>query len=370
MNDKAGLTYTTYLQLDSILNAQQLKSASIGQPAHDEMLFIIIHQVYELWFKQIIHDLESLQQMFEDNYVDERNIGVIVHRMHRIIEIQDLLLKQVSILETMTPLDFLDFRHVLGASSGFQSFQFRKLETMLGLKEADRVSYGKRFDEDFTPEQLKDLHEVAARPSLHDLISSWLERIPFINLNGFNFLSAYGDAVKQMLNREQEIIENYPDVSEAERNNRLRMLKDSESHFEHFLDKKKYNELLLKKERRLSHEATLAALFINLYRDEPILQLPFELLQSLVTLDNNIASWRHRHSLMVLRMLGKKMGTGGSSGFDYLRETVDRHRVFTDLFHLSILLIPRSMLPALPDSLKQDLGFYYSAGRSETCTSH
>jgi len=110
-------------------------------------------------------------------------------------------------------------------------------------------------------------------------------------------------------------------------------------------------------ERRLAYPAFLAALMIMLYRDEPILQSPFRLLTALVDIDEGLALWRYRHALMVHRMIGAKIGTGGSSGQDYLRRTIEAHRVFLDFFNLSTYLIPRSLLPRLPAELERALGF-------------
>ena len=126
------LSYGDYLELDKILDSQSLKSEKNGNMVHDEMLFIIIHQTYELWFKQILHELDSIIEMFKGNYVEEENTGIVVSRLGRIIEIQKLLIDQVSILETMTPMDFLEFRDLLSPASGFQSIQFRKIENKLG----------------------------------------------------------------------------------------------------------------------------------------------------------------------------------------------------------------------------------------------
>ena len=112
---------------------------------------------------------------------------------------------------------------------------------------------------------------------------------------------------------------------------------------------------------RLSYRATLAALMINLYRDEPILHQPFRLLTSLVEMDEMLTTWRYRHAQMVLRMLGKKIGTGGSSGYDYLQATANRHHIFSDFHNISTLLIPRSELPEIPEEVKEKLGFYYSS---------
>ena len=120
--------YSDYLQLDKILNAQDPESVKKNADAHDEMLFIIIHQAYELWFKQIIHELKSISTMFEDDLMDEREISTAVARLERIIEIQKLLIEQINVMETMTAMDFLDFRNYLFPASGFQSLQFRIIE--------------------------------------------------------------------------------------------------------------------------------------------------------------------------------------------------------------------------------------------------
>ena len=109
-------------------------SKELGDESHDEMLFIIIHQAYELWFKQIIHELKSVKDTIKDEKIDEKEIIKVVKRTDRIKEIFNLLVKQIDVLETMTSIDFLDFRDYLSPASGFQSHQFRKIEVMLGLK--------------------------------------------------------------------------------------------------------------------------------------------------------------------------------------------------------------------------------------------
>jgi tryptophan 2,3-dioxygenase len=110
---------------------------------------------------------------------------------------------------------------------------------------------------------------------------------------------------------------------------------------------------------RISHSALMAALLINLYRDQPILHLPYALLNDLLQIDEHVGTWRYRHSMMVLKMLGRKMGTGGSSGHEYLQKTVSQHSIFSDLYLLKTLLIPRSHLPQLPEGLKKSLGFSF-----------
>ena len=354
--------YHSYLQLDKVLDAQHPRSGDLdATPAHEEMLFIIVHQAYELWFKQIIHEMQSVFEMFEQNHVDERNIGTAVARLNRVGEIMKLLIQQIQVLETMTPLDFLDFRNYLFPASGFQSFQFRKLEVMLGLPEKGRLTYNNMSYASVFPEkQQEELNSIASGRALFDLVEDWLERTPFLQFGEFRFLEHYQMAVKNMLEREADAIRQSEYLTVEEREMRLKMLGGTDTYFQSVLDPQKHEAMREEGNLRLSYDATIAALLINLYRDEPILHLPFKLLMCLIDIDEHLTTWRYRHSQMVLRMLGRKIGTGGSSGYDYLHATAVKHHIFTDLHNISTLLIPRSELPALPQELKRELGFYFS----------
>ncbi|MCX7877572.1 MAG: tryptophan 2,3-dioxygenase [Ignavibacteria bacterium] len=356
--------YADYLQLDSILNAQKLKSSEYGSPAHDEFLFIIVHQVYELWFRQIIHEIDSINEIFSKDNIDEKNIGTAVSRLERITEIQKLLIEQLRVLETMTPLDFLDFRDYLIPASGFQSFQFRLIENKLGLSDEKRIQYNNvdylnTLDERHREVIMKTVNE----PSLFELVEKWLERTPFIRRVDYDFWQSYRESVEEMLRKDREIIVTNPSLTEEKRKLQLRQHEITSENFHTLLDEGKYNELCKEGKRRFSHKAMLAAVFINLYRDEPILHQPFRFLNLLAEVDELFTEWRYRHALMVQRMIGSKIGTGGSSGHQYLMSTIDKHRIFTDLFNLSTYLIPRSQLPALPEGLIRELGFEFSSHR-------
>jgi len=351
------LDYSSYLHIDEILEHQQPLSDKYGKPAHIEMMYIIVHQAYELWFKCILHELDSVIEMFQGDFVNEKNIGIAVRRLDRVIKIQHVLLNQIDVLETMTPLEFLDFRNLLGTASGFQSFQYRLLENRMGLKRDARMKYmGKDYLEEFSKEKQDTLKQSEDELSLLDAVGHWLERTPFLKFGEFSFVEQFQLSVSKMLKR---------DKAQMEDAARKAALDDTEKGFKKFLNRESHEELLRKGRRRLSYDATISALFISLYRDEPILQLPFKLLESLMEIDENFTAWRSRHAMMVHRMLGRKMGTGESSGFDYLKRTVEQYRVFTDLFNLSTYLIPRSELPEIPEDLKRDLGFYYSAQSDE-----
>ena len=355
--------YGEYLKLDALLGAQAPRSAELGRAAHDEMLFIVVHQVYELWFKQILHELDSLLALFRTESVDERVIGVAVLRLQRVAEIEKILIDQLHVLETMTPLDFLDFRDMLVPASGFQSVQFRLVENKLGLRGTERAAMektpagGKR-----SSAEADAVRASETGPSLFALVEKWLERTPFLELPGYAFWESYGEAVRAMLEDDRRTIQGNPTLTETEKEAQLGQLAQTEAAFEAVLDEKAHSRLVAEGRRRLSHRATRAALFIHLYRDQPILHLPFRFLTLLVDVDELLANWRYRHALMVHRMIGTKIGTGGSSGHRYLLATVERNKVFGDLYDLSTFLISRSALPALPPDLERRLGFYFPRG--------
>jgi tryptophan 2,3-dioxygenase len=128
---RQAVTYASYLGLEQLLAAQKPRSTGPdGQPEHDELLFIVIHQVYELWFKQLIHELTEIQRTLETGDTD-----TTLHLLNRVLKILKTLVSQIDVLETMTPLQFLSFRDRLESASGFQSAQFREVEAILGRRE-------------------------------------------------------------------------------------------------------------------------------------------------------------------------------------------------------------------------------------------
>lgn len=353
------MNYHDYLQIDQLLKCQKLQSEAEGRPAHDEMLFIVVHQVYELWFKQILTEVNSVLKIFSQDHIDEKLMDMVVARLQRVVEIQKLLVDQVRIIETMTPLDFLEFRDLLIPASGFQSLQFRTLEIRLGLKRDQRLRYNQaEYDQSLPPEQRPTVANFENEPSLFDRVEKWLERTPFLNIKGFDFWTAYKNAVESSLQQDLLIIQKNPTLSPVDRARNEELLKNSLQSFSALFDENEYLAAQKRGEWRLSYKAIHAALLIQLYRDQPILQLPFRLLTALQDMDEWFTTWRYRHALMAKRMLGSKVGTGGSSGYHYLRDSTDKHKVFQDLFQLTTFFVPRSKLPKLPAAVERELGFH------------
>ena len=309
--------YGDYLQLNKILDAQKPLT-----PTHDEPLFIIVHQAFELWFKQITLELGRVLQLFERVPLPERQIPAIVFGLERIQKILLLFPPQFDVLETMPPMNFVEFRNLLHPASGFQSIQFRKVEIMLGLKTNKRAAVdGQLFIGHLSPDEQEELKKLEKKPTLLEHLNQWLARMPFARFKNFDFWHEYARALETQ-----------------ERQNFDNLLAD-------------------KTHGRLSQQAALNALFIMLFRDEPVLTWPYKILASLIDIDEHLTTWRYRHALMAQRMLGGKAGTGGSSGHNYLKMTAEKNRIFVELFSLSSYLIPQNILPPLPSQLKKEMGF-------------
>jgi tryptophan 2,3-dioxygenase len=256
----AAVTYGNYLKIDELLSLQQPRSSG---PEHDELLFIVIHQVYELWFKELLHELDRVSQLLTADDTHRAQ-----HTLKRILTILKVLVAQLDILETMTPLEFFSFRERLAAASGFQSDQFRQLEFMLGAKSAQAIA---RFPE--SSRARRALQRRYQEPTLWDAFLRYLAR------EGYPVPASH-------LNR---------DVT-----------------------------------ARVEPSAEMQALLVNIYRNDTKIA---ELCERLVDLDEGVQEWRYRHVKMVERTIGTKPGTGGSSGADYLRNTVGRN-LFPDLWEI------------------------------------
>src|SRR5678815_5417213 len=186
-NDETNsLYYSDYIELDTILNSQHPRSFERMEDGNDEMLFIIIHQAYELWFKQIIFELDLVRNIFIQDRINENtpDMSNVVYKLKRIVKILELLNHQVSVLETMTALDFLEFRNYLLPASGFQSKQFRLIEAKLGLKMEERYKkeyYKSTRRGSISESDMQEVNRVEGESTLKQLIIKWLERMPFFD---------------------------------------------------------------------------------------------------------------------------------------------------------------------------------------------
>jgi tryptophan 2,3-dioxygenase len=261
----------------------------------------------------------------------------VVHRMQRVTTILRVIVQQIDILETMTPMDFLDFRDMLRPASGFQSWQFKIIEARLGLK------YQQRHGQEYYISQLNQkeidiIKEAENGASIIELINKWLERMPFAEDPGF-----WPDGETYWTGYEKIYTES---LADAEKNN-----------LEFF--KKLFFANEENAERSLSPKACRSALFIMLYRGYPMMEMPFQLLNSLLEIDNQLGNWRYRHINMVRRTIGTRIGTGGSTGAGYLQGAMEKHYIFKEISQLTSFLVDRRKLPALPEKVADKMGYHF-----------
>jgi tryptophan 2,3-dioxygenase len=257
----ASMTYGDYLGLDALLSAQHPISSH-----HDELLFVVIHQTKELWLKQIIHELHLARTLIRADSL------VPVHKsLSRVSRIQTVMTLSWDVLATMTPADYSSFRDVLGASSGFQSAQFRQFEYLLGLKDGGHLRFQ---DESSAP--YGALMEALHQPSLWDEANAALARAGF---------ALPEDALQRDWSQPYQPME------------------------------------------------AVESAWAEVYRDTARWWPLYQLAEKLVDVDDSLATWRHKHVVTVERIIGLKRGTGGTAGVAYLQSTLAK-RAFPELWSL------------------------------------
>jgi tryptophan 2,3-dioxygenase len=243
----------------------------------------------------------------------------------------------------MTALDFLEFRNYLVPASGFQSKQFRLIEAKLGLKMEERYKreyYKSTRRGSLSESDMQEVTRVEGESTLKELIIKWLERAPFFDEEYWvDYVSSNGAEENKFWSDYRKI---YQDGLSDTESGRL-------AEFDKFFFEKGRGNL--------STKAMQAALFITLYRDLPVIQMPFELLNTLSEIDELLSNWRYRHFSMVRRMIGIRAGTGGTSGAGYLEGTLSQHYAFREITEVATFLIERSKLPVLPNVLKEKVSF-------------
>lgn len=260
-NFREKMTYGEYLQLNSILSSQRRLSGH-----HDEMLFIVIHQVSELWMKLILHELTAAKQDISDG-----NLQVSFKKLARVSQIQSQIIRAWDVLSTLTPAEYLEFRDKLGNSSGFQSFQYRLIEFALGNK---TNSILKIYEKD--PMLSKELQDAYHEPSLYDI--------------SIKVLQQEGFAISEnVLNR---------DITQV-----------------------------------YQHDQSVQDAWTIVYKNTDKYWDLYQLAEKLVDIEDSIQQWRFRHMKTVERIIGFKIGTGGSSGVNYLKHVLDQ-KFFPELWYL------------------------------------
>ncbi len=266
-----SMDYQHYLKIPELLALQEPRSKP---PHHDEMLFIVIHQAYELWFKLLIHEIENTIR-----YLGKGNLARARHFSARIVDVFKLLIRQIHLLETMQPVEFLHFRDHLKPASGFQSVQFREIEFLLGMKNG---AYLKFFD---------------AAPASKTILTKRIESPDL----GDAFLAAMMGRGIKFTKDDLALARDNPDAI-----------------------------------------GRIAKALVPIYEKPEADFTLYQLCEKLLEIDETFHLWRHHHVSVVERIIGSKIGTGGSSGVPYLKTTVTK-RAFPYLWEIRTLLeLPRT----------------------------
>lgn len=321
--------------MDEILNLQSGIALSEQELSNDEVMFIAIHQIDELWMKLVIRELVYCRDIMMAPKIAEVNLQLLVRSLHRAGEVLGQLSQHFSLMETMTTRDYLGFRDKLSPASGFQSGQLREIEILLGLDDAIRLTthdYKKALREpDGKPTQ--SLLKIEARqqePNLKQVFEKWLYRTP---------IKGSTPEMPDDAKRVQDFVQAYlTQMGHEPMTNVVSARAFLEAHDVSEGDRHKVSRV------------RAAILFIESYRELPLLTWPRELLEAILQLEQRMVIFRQRHARMVERIIGRRIGTGASAGVDYLDQTALKYRIYHDLWAVRTILIRKEALPPIENT--------------------
>lgn len=352
------VTYWEYIKVEPLLALQSGMESDESQLSNDEVLFITVHQIDELWFKLILREMVVVRDCFALSPVPEQSLASAVRGIRRTSTLLRNVAQHFELMETMTTRDYLAFRDKLSPASGFQSAQMREIEIVMGLQAKERVPMGHENsyldalrEADGSPSPASRRVDARLGDPLHlkDALDEWLYRTPiqgsrpdaeddaavtatFIE----DYLGAHERQVKLQIEAAKTQALTPDDAARLEK----RFTKESAS-ARQFLEAHDHPEA----DRPRASRIRAAIVFIESYRELPLLAWPREVLDGIVALEQAFLIFRQRHARMVERVIGRRTGTGGSAGVDYLDQTALKYRVFADVWAVRTLLLRHDALP-------------------------
>ena len=358
MTEPRPASYWDYIRVEDLLSLQGGLEADESALSNDEVMFISVHQVFELWFKLVLRELLAARNLFTRETVAEQELSGVVHSLRRATTIFRVANHHWEVMETLSTREFLAFRDKLIPASGFQSAQLRQIEIVFGLAEEDRIPLGlegsylealRAHDGTDSPALDRVRRQLGEGSSLKAAIEEWLWRTPIdgtsphdddarAKLTAFveAFLAAHAREVDSGAARANAIARSAEDRARIA----ARYAAEKLSVRAFFTPTESEGG-----ERRARIRA--AMLLIETYRELPLLAWPREVLDGLVELEQLFVIFRQRHARMVERVIGRRTGTGGSAGVDYLDSTALKYRIFRDLWAIRTLQIRRASAPKL-----------------------
>jgi len=359
-------TYWDFIKVEQLLALQNGVADSDAGLSNDEVMFIIVHQIDELWMKVALRDLVAVRDLFAKPVVPESALAAAVRGIRRM----DLVFRQMAdhfaLMETMTTRDYLSFRDKLSPASGFQSAQLREIEILMGLPDQDRVPLGheqtymqalRNADGSESPASRRVTARLADKPTLHAAVAEWLYRTP---IEGSSPGAADDDAkvrafADAFLASHEKTTRAVAETARAQALTAEDGKRVTDRYEREIVMARAFVRAEDEPEKTRARTARIRAaiLFIESYRELALLAWPRDVIDALVALEQAFVIFRQRHARMVERVIGRRTGTGGSTGVDYLDQTALRYRIFRDVWAARTLLIAERDLPPL-----ENAGFY------------
>lgn len=352
-------SYWEYIKVEDLLTLQTGVESEEGLLSDDEVRFIVIHQIDELWFKLVLRELVRGRDLFRRERVPETSLASAATSLRRIVLVFQLAGDHFRLMETMRTTDYLAFRDKLSPASGFQSAQMREIEILLGLDPTERVPLGHEHSylqalqasDGPSPAAARVERRIADLPSFKDALDAWLLRTPIdgskpgdvgddATVTAFldDFLCGHG----RMLARQREFSTNLQALAPAD-HARLQERYDAE-----LADARAFlgaEDIADPTARVRTRRLRAAILFIHTHRQLPLLSWPGEILDAVLEAEQAMLIFRQRHARMVERVIGRRVGTGGSAGVDYLDQTALRYRIFKEIWRTRTLLLDPDLAP-------------------------
>ena len=353
------MNYWEYIKVEELLGLQGGFDGDESKVSNDECLFIVVHQIYELWFKIMLRELTTARDLFRQNPVPDVQLASAVRSFRRVVTLFEQAVAHFRVMETLTTRDYLEFRDRLIPASGFQSAQLREIEILLGLDDQIRIPLGregsymealKGADGKPSPATPRVESRLHGGPRRKQVVYEWLSRTPIDGAHSSQravdtFLRNIVEAHRSEISVRTKLAEQQ--ALTPEDIERLRARYEREVAFaENFLMAEE-DPQADPETRAFRRRVRAGIVFLESYRELPRLAWPREVVDALVELEQAMVVWRQRHARMVERVIGRRTGTGGSAGVDYLDQTALRYRVFNDIWAVRSLLLRKPTLPAL-----------------------
>jgi len=355
--------YWDYIRVEELLALQRGTADSESELSDDEVRFIVIHQIDELWFKVVLRELAAARDLFAQRPVPENALAGAVASLRRVTIAFELAAQHFRLMETMRTQDYLLFRDKLNPASGFQSAQMREIEILLGLPDEDRIPLGnegsykdalRSHDGSPSPASARVERRKRDVPTLKQAVDAWLHRTPIDGSSPdapgdeavvSRFVERYLAGHEVLYQRAIDHAVRVQALTAAD-HERLRaryrgQLQGATRHMN--------AEDVPAPQRAFVRRLRAAILFVDSNRMLPLLSWPGQVIDGLIECEQAMLAFRQRHARMVERVIGRRVGTGGSDGVAYLDQTALKYRVFTEIWAARTLLLPRDLTPSLDD---------------------